>query len=53
VSGSALEGQIVVANDIEIDDEAGPVVVTITQEVMDARGHGALLTRFNEPRGSH
>ena len=46
------EAEIVLADDIEIDDEAGPVVLTVAQKVADARVHGALLTRFNEPRGS-
>ena len=34
------EAEVVLADDIEVDDEAGPVVVTITQEIADARGHG-------------
>ena len=46
------EAEIVFADDVEVDDEAWPVVVAIAQKIADARGHGALLTRFNEPRGS-
>ena len=34
------EGLIVVANDVEVDDKARPVVGTIKQEIADARGHG-------------
>ena len=38
------EGIVVVADDVEIDDEAGPVVVSLTQELTDALSHGALPT---------
>src|SRR5262249_14625598 len=41
------EGTIVLAHDVEIDDEAGPVLAAAAQEFADALGHGALLTRFN------
>ena len=39
------EGLVVVAHDVEVDDEAGPVVGTRAQEVADALGHGALPTK--------
>ena len=33
------EAEVVLADDIEVDDEARPVVLTITQKIADARGH--------------
>ena len=34
------EVEVVLADDVEIDDEARPVVLTVTQKIADARGHG-------------
>ena len=36
------EGQIVVANDVEIDDEARTIITAVAQKLADALGHGAL-----------
>src|SRR5262249_58588594 len=41
------EGTIVLAHDVEIDDEAGAVLAAAAQKVANALGHGALLTRSN------
>ncbi len=45
------EGVVVLADDLEIDDQAGDVVpavvAAVAQELSDARGHGALLTKVN------
>src|SRR5262249_41330890 len=39
--GDALEKSlIIVARDVESDDEAGPVVAAVAQEFADALGHG-------------
>ena len=39
------EGLIVVAHDVEIDDQARPVVTAIAQKITDALSHGALPTK--------
>ena len=36
------EGLVVVAHDVEVDDEARPVVAAVTQKLADALSHGAL-----------
>ena len=36
------EGQIVVADDVEIDDEARTIITAVAQKLADALGHGAL-----------
>jgi hypothetical protein len=38
------EGQIVFSYDVEVDDQARAVVGPLTQELADARSHGALPT---------
>ena len=40
------EGLVVVAHDVEIDDEAGAVVAAVAEEFADARSHGV------SPQGS-
>ena len=47
VGQSLGEGLIVLAHDVEVDDKTRPVVGIAAQEVADARGHGALLTRLS------
>ena len=37
------EGLIVLAHDVEVDDEAGPFVVAVLEEFADACGHLDLL----------
>ena len=37
------EGLVVVAHDVEVDDEARPFIGTLAQEVADARGHSGDL----------
>src|ERR1700745_3261071 len=44
------EGIVVVTNEIEVDDEARSVLAAATQEIADARGHGALPNRLNRRR---
>ena len=47
------EGLVVLAHDIEIDDEAWPVVAAVAQEFADARGHWrSPHPRFNERRAA-
>src|SRR5262249_58313947 len=41
------ESQVVVADELEIDDEAGTVLAPVTQEIADARSHGALPNSFH------
>ena len=40
------EGLVVVAHDVEVDDEARPVFGATTQELVDALRHGALPNRL-------
>ena len=40
--------RVVVAHDIEVDDEARPVIAAIAQEVADALSHGALLSKAQQ-----
>ena len=48
VRQGAGELRVVVLHDVEVDDDAGPVLVaSVAQELADALGHGALPTRFN------
>ena len=45
VGQRAGELRVVVAHDVEVDDQAGPVLASVAQEFTDALGHGALPTK--------